>query len=287
MEKLDSKTLEALAELICGDSGPHYRKGWELPLFFRNAHLQCPDHDGSTRRWWTLDRLDEYSADPSKIQKTILRLANPKEYPKEPYKINEVIKRLNDILSVEGLEVYVDGVIPRIQEISPTVPESDRNVKQFATRIPDFDSLINDPSLASILRARWKEVVNCVDGEAYLAAIILMGSILEGVLLAFVQKYPREANQTLSAPKDDGGKVKYFGEWNLGNLINVAHECGWLQLDVKKFSHTLREYRNLVHPWEQRIRKEYPDKDTCRICWEVVRAAINDLEIFTRSNQNV
>ena len=113
-----------------------------------------------------------------------------------------------------------------------------------------------------------------------------MGSILEGVLLAIVQMYPRKANQAPSAPKDNNGKVRQFGEWNLNNLINVAHDCGWLQLDVKKFSHTLREYRNLIHPWEQRVRKEFPDKDTVKICWEVVRAAINDLENFLR-NQNV
>ena len=287
MKRLDEKTLEALAELICGDSGPHYRKGWELPIFFRNAGLQCPDHDGSTRKWWTLDRLQEYNADPSKIQKTILRVANPKEYPGEPHKVNEVIKRLNDILSVEGLKVYVDGVTPKIQEILPTVPEPDKSVKQFAIQVPDFDKLTDDSSLALILKSRWREIVNCVDGEAYLAAIILMGSILEGVLLAFTQKYPREANQASSAPKGKNGKIKQFGEWNLSNLINVAHECGWLQLDVKKFSHTLREYRNLVHPWEQRARNEFPDEDTARICWEVVRAAINDLEIFIRSKQNV
>lgn len=286
MKRLDSKTLEVLAELICGDSGPHYRKGWELPLFFRNAGLHCSDHDGSTRKWWTLDRLHDYNADPSQTQKIVLRLANPKEYPGEPDKTNEVI-RLNNILSVEGLNIHVDGVIPKIQEISPTVPERHKNVKQFAIPVPDFDRLINDPSLALILRARWKEVVNCIDGKTYLAAIILMGSILEGVLLAFVQEYPREANQASSVPKDNNGKVKQFGEWSLSNLINVAHDCGWLQLDVKKFSHTLREYRNLVHPWEQRARSEFPDEDTCRICWEVVRAAINDLEIFIKSKQNV
>ncbi len=285
MKRLDEKTLEILAELICGDAGPHYRKGWELPIFFRNAGLQCPDHDGSTRKWWTLDRLREYNADPSKIRRILLRVANPKEYPGEPHKANEAIKRLNDILSVEGLRVYMDGIIPKVQEILPTVPDPDKSVRQFEIQVPDFDKLTSDSNLASILKSRWREIINCVNGESYLAAIILMGSVLEGVLLAFVQKYPREANRVPSSPKDKNGKIRQFGEWNLNDLINVAHDCGWLQLDVKKFSHILREYRNLVHPWEQRVRREFPDKDTARICWEVVRAAINDLEDFVKERE--
>ncbi|WP_075859723.1 hypothetical protein [Carboxydothermus pertinax] len=40
LKPLDEKTLEALAELICGDSTEWYRKGWELPDFFRRAGLE-------------------------------------------------------------------------------------------------------------------------------------------------------------------------------------------------------------------------------------------------------
>jgi len=285
MQRLDEKTLEALAELICGDSGPHYRRGWELPIFFRNAGLQCPAHDSSTRKWWTLNRLREYNKDPFKIQKIILRLANPKEYLSEPHKTIEIIKKLNDILIVEGYKVFLEEGTPKIQEISLTVPDLEKGSNRFTIPLPDFEKLTNDDSLTSILKSRWKEIINCVDGEAYLATIILMGSLLEGVLLAFIQQYPRMANQAPSAPKDKNGKVKRFGEWNLSNLINVAHDCGWIQLDVKEFSHTLREYRNLVHPWEQRARQEFPDEDTVRICWEVVRAAINDLENFVKERK--
>jgi hypothetical protein len=46
---------------------------------------------------------------------------------------------------------------------------------------------------------------------------------------------------------------------------------------VKKFSHSLREFRNLIHPYQQMIVKTFPDKDTCEISWLVVQAAANDL----------
>ena len=54
-------------------------------------------------------------------------------------------------------------------------------------------------------------------------------------------------------------------------------KAGWLDLDVKKFSHALGELRNLIHPYEQMLARAFPDKDTCQISRLVVQAAANDL----------
>lgn len=282
MNPLDGKTLEAIASLICGDGGPFYRTGGDLPVFFRNAGLDCPNHDGSTRLWWALERLKEYNVDPwgEDIKKVVLRLADPKEYVGKTEVLNEVVDRLNKILAIEGLKVILEGITPKIREITATIPEPAPSQKQFAIPLPDFAKLTNDPTLAPYLESRWKEVIICVDSGAYLSAIILMGSILEGVLLSLVSNNPIQANTATASPKDKTGKVRKIRDWTLYNLIDVAHECGWIQSDAKKFSHTLREYRNLVHPWEQRDRKEVPDGDTCKICWEVVNAAIRDIQKY-------
>lgn len=93
-----------------------------------------------------------------------------------------------------------------------------------------------------------------------------------------MQKKPKEANTSASAPiHKDTGKVKKFHEWTLNDMIKVAHEENWIDLDVKRFSHSLREFRNLVHPYEQMVSQVFPDGDTCSICWLVVQAAVNDL----------
>lgn len=278
MKSLDGKTLETLAVLICGDNAEWYRRGSDLPRFFKNSGLVCPNHDNTTRKWWTLDRLNEYNKNPTDIQKVILRLADPREYPGQANAVNDVINKLNHILAVEGFRIALDGVTPKIVDIAATIPDPKTTKELFAVPVPDFGRLTNDSTLSPFMEGRWKEVVKCVDCGANLAAIILMGSILEGVLLGTIQSNPRAANQARAAPKDKDGKVKCFGDWSLSNLIDVAYECGWLELDAKKFSHTLREYRNLVHPWEQRARNEVPDEDTCKICWQVVGAAINDLQ---------
>jgi len=75
----DHRTLEEISDLICGDNGPYYRKGLELPLFFRNSGFYCPDFGNDSRKSWFLNQLEEYNKDSS-IYKVLLRLANPKEY---------------------------------------------------------------------------------------------------------------------------------------------------------------------------------------------------------------
>ena len=148
MKQLDPSTLEAIADLICGDNGPYYRTGSMLPIFFRNAGLRCPSHDGSTRKWWTLDRLREYNADPQKMEKVIQRLADPKEYKGDFEITNEVMKRLNKILSIEGLRVELDRVTPIVHEIEPTLQKEEIFSQD---EIPDFSKIINDDQLYKIL----------------------------------------------------------------------------------------------------------------------------------------
>ena len=63
-----------------------------------------------------------------------------------------------------------------------------------------------------------------------------MGSMLEGLLLGICQRNPAVANKCPSAPKDAKlGKIKHFADWKLAEMIDVAHQVGWIGIDVKKF----------------------------------------------------
>jgi hypothetical protein len=63
----------------------------------------------------------------------------------------------------------------------------------------------------------------------------------------------------------------------LSNFIDVAHDVGLLKEDVKKFSHSLRDFRNYIHPYEQISSRFNPDKHTAKISWQVLKAAIYQL----------
>lgn len=273
---MDPQTLERIAEFICGDGTdfPVYRSGTELTRFFVRVGLLNHIHDGSTRKWWTLEVLKQLTE--KNLNAVILRLANPKEYGGNEDVVCKAIEKLNQILMIEGLKIELDGVQPQLRPITPTFAAKKQSLKPLPP--PDFLSLKLDPGLGQILEGRWEEIQKCFDAGAYLAATILMGSFLEGMLLSAIRCFPKEANIAASAPiNPTDGKVKHFAEWSLSDMINVAYECKWIGLDVKSFSHSLRSFRNIIHPYEQMANGVYPDKDTSEIGWRVVRAAANDL----------
>lgn len=133
-----------------------------------------------------------------------------------------------------------------------------------------------DPNLIPVLESRLMEAQHCL-ASAPLATIFLCGSILEGILLGVALQRSKEFNQAVNSPKDRDNKVKPFHEWSLAQFIDVAHGLGALKLDVKKFSHELRNFRNYIHPNQQLASKFSPDKHTAEICLQVLKAAIADL----------
>jgi hypothetical protein len=134
-----------------------------------------------------------------------------------------------------------------------------------------------EASLVPILEVRFQEINTCLVSGAPFAAIMLTGSILEGLLLGCAIKNPQRFNQALASPKDNSGKIRQFQDWTLGNFIDVACEADFLKLDVKKFSHSLRDFRNYIHPYAQMASGFKPDQHTAKICLQVLKAAIADL----------
>jgi len=277
---MDGQTLELLAEMICGDDQekfPVYRSSSELTRFFQRVGFANLSHDGSTRKWWTLDAVKALSE--NNLKAVILRLANPKEYKADRANTSKAITCLNNILSLEGLKVELSGITPQLKECVPDFSADIPDMKDLKPLPkPDFSKLNIESKLSEVLSARWTEVEICVNNNAYLSATILMGSMLEGLFLSVLARNPKEANSAKSAPFDKKkNKVKEFTDWKLVEMIDVAHDVGWIDYDVKKYSNALRDFRNFIHPHQQMLQNCYPDKDTCDISWLVVQATVNDL----------
>jgi len=135
----------------------------------------------------------------------------------------------------------------------------------------------SNQKLESIIQERWIDAQKCQHVEAYLAAIILMGSILEALLLAKASSNQEIAQRSPKAPKKkDGTQIPVY-DWNLSALIDVSVDCHWLKVDRGKFGHALRESRNVVHPWQHAAINADFDGSTCRTCWEVLNASVEDL----------
>jgi hypothetical protein len=214
---------------------------------------------------------------PSGIKKIILRLANPKEYQGNIPQTMLMIEYLNKMLVLEGFEIVLEGPEPRINEVDKKLPAPVKSEKsQFPE--PDFKAFISDPELTKILKFRFQEAIRCYNAKAYMATVILLGSILEGVLLDKIESDKKKAGRAVAAKKDKKGDALDFKEWPLSSMIDTALELGWIRLDAKKFCDPLREYRNMIHPYEQRKMNTAIDESTCVICWEIIKIVCKNLK---------
>ena len=139
-----------------------------------------------------------------------------------------------------------------------------RDEKKKLYKAPDMSKLTHVmPALGPVIADRWLEAQKCVHAGAHVAAVVMMGSVLEALLLARATLAPAAAYRASAAPKDKSGGNVPVHEWSLSSLIDVAAEVGWLKIDRKSFSHAFRDSRNVVHPWHQVQKKASFDRATC------------------------
>jgi hypothetical protein len=138
-----------------------------------------------------------------------------------------------------------------------------------------FRRLEIDEALAQALIVRMDEAQRCIDAKAYLSAVILSGSVLEGICLGFGLQHRERVNRAYSALFNRSARPMH--DWRLAEWIDVLSSVGDLSPNVQKFGHGLRDFRNYVHPAEQLANRFSPDQHTARIAFQVVVAAIEDL----------
>ncbi|GFZ87166.1 hypothetical protein GCM10008018_36670 [Paenibacillus marchantiophytorum] len=150
--------------------------------------------------------------------------------------------------------------------------------KKLLVSAPDLSKLTSFlPDLDVIIQDRWLEAQKCQYAKAYLSSVIMMGSILEALLLSRSLMSQPEAFRSKSAPRKKDGSNIPINAWNLNTLLDVAVELGWIKTDRGKFGHALRESRNVVHPWAHVTTKADYDEATCKTCWHVLKASVDDL----------
>jgi hypothetical protein len=282
----DIDILDPLADFICGDIKtrfPVYRSSYYLTRFFQSLDIDVT-HDGSTRKTWVLEVLKQLQ--PSDIEKIILRLVDLREYKGVGASFMLAIQSMNEILILDNFAIEFDEARPFIKRAEPlkfgekattTKDEAEFLSKQFGDDIK-IQELRLDSVITGYLQVRVDEVQACPRNKVPLGTIFLLGSTLEGVLLAVALKDQAKYMRSKTAPKDRTGAVKRINDWKLAELIDVAHEVDDLKLDVKKFSHVLRDFRNYIHPFHQMEHAFNPDQHTVDICWQVFKAAFYQLK---------
>ncbi|MBF8179486.1 hypothetical protein [Herminiimonas contaminans] len=179
------------------------------------------------------------------------------------------------IISGEGLQYYQQEVCQRLN-LDP-----EQGILSLVT-LPDLDGrfvrLGLDPVLLPNLQQRWWEMETCASSGVYLAAVILIGSVLEGVLLGRLQQRITDAMTSPKAPRERGSTtVKRLEDWTLQDYISVSADIGLIPKSVEKHVHELRDTRNLVHPNKQVTSGITADQPLYRISRQVAETVIDGL----------
>lgn len=293
--KLNDKTLERLREIINADDRPaDYRKGYQLVEFFNNLGFNDVYAQGFPSRWvYTDDKLRKINGTPE-IDKCIKNVFAVPNFIGRIDILDSLIADLNQYIAFDKWAVVRNNDVITFKKLDKVVVETPKSEnmedKEDEFLRKAFDTDINSLGLyaeiSDIIKSRLKEAEDCVGKKVFLASIIMIGSILEGVLLDTASKYPKEYNQAKSAPRDSNtGNVKKFHEWTLNNYIDVSFEMGVIKQDVKKFSHVVRDFRNYIHPYEQMSSRFFPDEHTALICLQVLKAAISQIGEYHKTNR--
>ena len=280
---LQGKSLEKLRLLINEET--EYRSGPKLVSFFNDLGFNDSYSygQGFPSRWmYTDEKLTQINGTPE-LDKCIKKLFAPVNFIDRFTELDDFIKDFNRFLAFDKWKIVrneAEITFAKADKIefndSSREINEDEFLKQEFSKI-SLEKIGLDGFVTEIVKFRFDEIKRCLSVNAPLSVIFLAGSTLEGILLGTALKYPKAFNQSKSSPKDKEGKVKEFQNWTLSNYIDVACDVGLLKEDVKKFSHSLRDFRNYIHPYEQMSSGFNPDKHTAKICWQVLKAAIYQL----------
>jgi len=278
---LNKKTLEKLRQLINEET--EYRSGPKLVQFFNDLGFNDSYGHAFPSRWlYTDQKLDEINGAPE-LEKCIKNVFATVNFLGRYQELDSYIKDFNQLLAFDGWKIVRNGSDITFQKMDKVEIDSDSSEaaeNEFLNREftnVNLQGLGLESVVSDVLQYRIKEIEKCFSSNSPLAVILLAGSTLEGIFLGLAIKYPRQFNTAKSSPKDSNGKVRQFHEWNLSGFIDVATDIGLIQHDTQKFSHSLRDFRNYIHPFEQMSSGFNPREHTAKICLQVLKAAISEI----------
>ncbi len=186
------------------------------------------------------------------------------------------IKKRNDMHNaIEGdFRTKMDYFRKNLQRINKLIAEHiDKNglidstsvVHETIQPVADF-SFVQNQQLRMIIERDFNEIIRCRNLKCYKAAIILCGSSIEALLYDSLV-----AKKVLPNDKNND-------EPDLCKLINRATSAGLITKGIKEFSHSLRNFRNLVHPIKELNEKYKIDEPEANASFAVLNMVIRDLK---------
>jgi hypothetical protein len=131
---------------------------------------------------------------------------------------------------------------------------------------------VKTPAIRNIVERDFLEIQKAFVSGCWKSVIILTGGVIEAILLDQLHQNASSAIKSVKAPKG-----KEISEWGLVHLILVSVDIKLVPPGLDKLSHSIREYRDLVHPTVEVRSALKVNPEEARIAIEVLNMLHRDL----------
>jgi hypothetical protein len=166
------------------------------------------------------------------------------------------------------LRAWFAVALSRLQVPPQTIPQT-----------PSAGSLtfVSDMKLREILEADLAELRGAYAAGCLKSTIILCGAAIEALLVDALSRHTANQANTPS--------YATLLEWGLAKLIDKAIEYNLIRAAAAKFSHSVREYRNLVHPGRVVREGLAINVEEARIAIEILNIVCRDLSALATTGR--
>jgi hypothetical protein len=166
-------------------------------------------------------------------------------------------------------------------QICETVRTLLRNRNEESTSVPVTEPkkfpFVKNTVLRRIVERDYQELQQAFTAKCWKSVIVLSGGTIETILMDLLLRHEPQAKASKKAHKEKDGTVRNVRDWGLVYLILVAVDLNLVNPGVDKHSHSLREYRDLVHPMVEIKSRLRVDAAEARIALEVLNMIHRDL----------
>jgi hypothetical protein len=208
--------------------------------------------------------------------------------------IYDLLKYIGNEILLENLEMrdFPDRLVIKAGEIADELSEDasnsyDQEDAEFLNK--EFSDMkkriknINEDTY-QVIDQRIKEAQKCIENDCPLAAIFLIASTLEGILLEEAESNSQVIMSSDKVPRDKQDKIIQLDKWTLNNLIVVCTDVDMLSKNSSYYGGRLRGVRNFIHPREQLRQNFNPNLHLAKISLQVLRSCLDDINNFKKSN---
>ncbi len=223
------------------------------------------------------------------LERIIKYLIHPIHYTNSAQQ-GETIQALNQILSTEDIQIIYNDTHQTVEflkknPLTSSLPIQNQTfaLDNIANSVADFhnkiDFLWKDEPELPIFHARLNELEIVYKNNCYLATIVILGSILEGILKKYLLELEKNGYEFKDLPANvkDNSTSKPIFILNFSEMISVYEKNKGLLTNVTiSLLNSYRDFRNHIHI-THKDSKHFMNSDICEIGFRVLKLLLVEL----------